>query len=72
MQEALAVNEQTVQWHVAKRRKTIEKLADGWKKSMAQACEKLKAQVRAYVEHPFHVAKSILLSVPTQHGLICY
>ncbi|UUZ76032.1 hypothetical protein LP414_32190 [Polaromonas sp. P1(28)-13] len=45
MQKALAANEQTVQWHVAKRRKTIEKLADGWQKSMAQAYEKLKAQV---------------------------
>lgn len=37
MQEALAANEQTVQWHVAKRRKTIEKLDEGWQKSLAQA-----------------------------------
>lgn len=59
MQQALNANEQTVQWHVAKRRSTMEKLADGWQKSMAQAYEKLKAQVRSRVEHPFHVLKNI-------------
>ena len=59
MQKALTANEQTVQWHVAKRRKTITKMADGWQKSLAQVYEKLKAQVRAYVEHPFHVVKNI-------------
>jgi IS5 family transposase len=59
MQEALAANEQTVRWHVAKHRKTIEKLDEGWQKSLAQAYEKLKAQVRAYVEHSFHVVKNI-------------
>jgi len=59
IKKALAANEQTVQWHVAKRRKIITKLADGWQKSMAQAYEKLKAQVRAHVEHPFHIVKNI-------------
>jgi transposase, IS5 family len=71
MQQALAAHEQTVQWHVAKRRKTIEKLADGWQKSMAQAYEKLKAQVRAYVEHPFHVVKNIFKYKKTRYkGLV--
>lgn len=59
MQAALAANGQEVQWHVARRRKAIEQLADGWQKSLAQAYEKLKARVRAYVEHPFHVVKNI-------------
>jgi IS5 family transposase len=59
MQAALAANGQTVQWHVAKRRKTIEKMTQGWQKTMVQAYEKLKAQVRAYVQHPFHVVKNI-------------
>src|SRR5450830_585285 len=59
MQSALAANGQTVQWHVAKRRKTIEKMTQGWQKTMVQAYEKLKAQVRAYVQHPFHVVKNI-------------
>ena len=59
MQEALLANQQTVQWHVAKRRKSIQALPEGWQKSMAKAYEKLKAQVRAHVEHPFHVVKNI-------------
>ena len=37
MQKALAANGQTVPWHVAKRRKSIEKLHEGWQKSWAQA-----------------------------------
>jgi IS5 family transposase len=67
MQEALAANGQTVQWHVAKRRKTIEKLDEGWQKSMAQAYEKLKAKVRAYVEHPFHIVKNIFKYKKTRY-----
>ena len=59
MQEALVGNGQEVQWHIAKRRKTIETMMDGWQKKLAQAHEKLKARVRAYVEHPFHVVKNI-------------
>jgi IS5 family transposase len=59
MQQTLKANEQSVKWHVAKRRKTVEKMTDGWQKTMVQAYEKLKAQVRAYVEHPFHVVKNI-------------
>lgn len=59
MQKALAANGQEVKWHIAKRRKTIEKRADGWQKSLAQAYEKLKAQVRARVEHPLHIVKNI-------------
>jgi len=67
VQQALNTNEQTVQWHVAKRRSTIEKLADGWQKSMAQAYEKLKAQVRSRVEHPFHVVKNIFKYKKTRY-----
>jgi IS5 family transposase len=67
MQQALRANEQTVQWHVAKRRSTIEKLAEGWQKSMAQAYEKLKAQVRSRVEHPFHVVKNIFKYKKTRY-----
>ena len=59
MREALAVDKQTVQWHVAKCRKTIEKRVDAWQKSLAQAYETLKARVRACVKHPFHVVKNL-------------
>jgi IS5 family transposase len=67
MQQALSANKQTVHWHVAKRRSTIEKLAEGWQKSMAQAYEKLKAQVRSRVEHPFHVVKNIFKYKKTRY-----
>ena len=61
MQTALAKNEQThtLKLHVAKRRSTIAKMTEGWQKTMAQAYERLKAQVRAKVEHPFHVVKNL-------------
>ena len=59
MKAALAANEQDVQWRIAKRRNTIKKLTDGWQKDLAQAYEKLKAKIRARVEHPFHVVKNI-------------
>jgi IS5 family transposase len=67
MQAALAANGQEVKWHIAKRRKTLEKLAAGWQKALAQAYEKLKAQVRARVEHPFHVVKNIFKHKKTRY-----
>ena len=60
MQEALKANgQEALGWHIAKRRKTIKKMAEGWQKSLAQAYETAKARVRARVEHPFHVIKNI-------------
>lgn len=52
---------------LARRRKSIEKLAEGWQKALAQAYEKLKAQVRARVEHPFHVVKNIFYYKKTRY-----
>ena len=43
------------------------KLDDGWQKDLAQAYEKLKARVRAYVEHPFHVVKNIFKYKKTRY-----
>lgn len=42
-------------------------MAEGWQKSLAQAYEKLKAQVRARVEHPFHVIKNIFRYKKTRY-----
>lgn len=67
MQAALQANGQSVQWRIAKRRKTVEKLADGWQKSLAQAYEKLKAKIRARVEHPFHIVKNIFKYKKTRY-----
>jgi transposase, IS5 family len=67
MQAALAINGQDLKWHIARRRKAIEKMVDGWQKKLAQAYEKCKAQVRARVEHPFHVVKNIFKYKKTRY-----
>lgn len=67
MKVALATNGQEVKWRVAKRRKSIQKMAEGWQKSLTQAYEKLKAKIRARVEHPFHVIKNIFKYKKTRY-----
>jgi IS5 family transposase len=49
----------TVQWHVAAKRSKIKAMIEGPIKALSQQLEKLKAQVRARVEHPFHVIKNL-------------
>ena len=46
-------------WQIAKRRKGIREMAEGPMKELLLAAEKAKAQVRAFVEHPFHVVKNL-------------
>ena len=48
-----------VRWYVAAKRGKIKAMAEGKRKEVAQALEKAKAQLRAYVEHPFHVVKNL-------------
>ena len=48
-----------VVWQVAAKRGRIKAMAEGPRKEVAQALEKCKAQLRAYVEHPFHVVKNL-------------
>ena len=48
-----------VQWHVAAKRGKVKALAQGRVKELTQQLEKVKAQVRARVEHPFHVIKNL-------------
>ena len=42
-------------------------MAEGWQKNLVQAYEKLKAQVRARVEHPFHIVKNIFKYKKTRY-----
>ena len=44
---------------MAARRSTISKMAEGTIKTLTKALERVKAQIRARVEHPFHVVKSL-------------
>ena len=48
-----------VQFQVAAKRGKIKAMAAGAVKDLTLAIEKIKAQVRARVEHPFHVLKNL-------------
>jgi IS5 family transposase len=48
-----------INWQVAQRRHKLVKMAEGRAKEVRRALERLKAQVRARVEHPFHVVKNL-------------
>ena len=48
-----------VVWQIAAKRGRIKAMVEGRRKAVAQALEKAKAQLRAYVEHPFHVVKNL-------------
>jgi IS5 family transposase len=43
----------------AAKRSKVKAMADGPRKELTQALEKAKAQMRAYVEHPFHILKNL-------------
>jgi IS5 family transposase len=51
--------ERKLDWQIARKRGTIKAMAEGAAKESLKAAEKIKASVRAYVEHPFHLVKNI-------------
>ena len=55
----IAANFAGVRWHIAAKRGKVKAMAEGRRKELTQALEKCKAQVRAYVEHPFHIIKNL-------------
>lgn len=59
VQQKLEAMPNAVRWYIAKRRKPIRQMEGGWQKYLTLAFEKLKARIRAIVEHPFHVVKNI-------------
>jgi transposase, IS5 family len=48
-----------VRWHVAMKRGKLKAMPEGRYKGLITALERAKAQVRARVEHPFHVIKNL-------------
>lgn len=48
-----------VEFRIARRRTPIRKMAEGWQKTLIVAAERIKASVRAKVEHPFNIVKNI-------------
>jgi IS5 family transposase len=49
----------TVKWHIAIKRGKIKTMREGAWKDLLIAAERTKAQIRARVEHPFHVIKNL-------------
>lgn len=53
------VENEKLKWVVAKRRSQVEKIANARERVRALRREKRKAQVRAFVEHPFRIVKCV-------------
>jgi len=48
-----------VAWHIAMKRSQVEKMDEGRLKELTQQAERIKARIRARVEHPFHIIKNL-------------
>jgi IS5 family transposase len=48
-----------IEWVIAKRRSAVERIANGRERVKAMRAERRKAQVRAFVEHPFRIIKCV-------------
>ena len=56
-----------IDWQIARKRGAIKALAEGAEKAALKAAEKLKASVRAFVEHPFHLVKNLFRHRKTRY-----
>ena len=57
--EEIVALERKVDWQIARKRGTIKTMEGGAEKTALKAAEKIKASVRAFVEHPFHIVKNL-------------
>jgi len=51
--------ERKIDWQIARKRGAIKAMAEGAEKAAVKAAEQVKASVRAFVEHPFHILKNL-------------
>jgi len=65
--EEIATRSPGVTWYVAARRGQVKALAEGVVKELTAQFERLKAQVRARVEHPFHILKNLFRHRKTRY-----
>jgi len=63
----IATRNSGVEWHVAAKRGKVKALAEGLVKELTVPLERLKAQVRARVEHPFHISKNLFKHRKTRY-----
>jgi len=65
--EEIVAQGKDVQWYVAAKRGKLKAMTEGRVKELTQAFEKAKAQVRARVEHPFHIIKNLFKHRKTRY-----
>ncbi len=69
--EEIVAQGRPVQWYVAAKRGKVKAMAEGRLKELTEAYEQAKAQVRARVEHPFHIIKNLFKHRKTRYrGLV--
>ena len=66
-QRAEMATRNRVTWYVAAKRGQVKALAEGVVKELTVQFERLKAQVRARVEHPFHILKNLFRHRKTRY-----
>ena len=57
----IAALERKIGWQIARKRGRIKALVAGAEKESLKAVEQAKAAVWAFVEHPFHIVKSLFV-----------
>jgi IS5 family transposase len=65
--EEIAARSQWMEWHVAAKRGKTKAMPKGVIKELTVQLEKLKAKVRARVEHPFHILKNLFRHRKTRY-----
>jgi len=65
--EEIATCSPAATWYVAAKRGQVKALAEGLVKELAVQFERRKAQVRARVEHPFHILKNLFRHRKTRY-----
>ena len=63
----IASRHSSIQWHVAAKRSKVKALPEGRFKEITLLYERAKAQVRARVEHPFHIVKNLFRHRKTRY-----
>ncbi len=54
-----ALKDKPVKWRIAMKRGKLKAMAEGPVKELTRRAERLKAQLRSRVEHPFHIIKNL-------------
>ena len=65
--EEIAICNPALTWQVAAKRGPIKAMAEGLLKELTVQLERLKARVRARVEHPFHILKNLFRHRKTRY-----